>query len=56
MACVNWKADSIVKTKDGRSHRVLWPVKPDKLRVKGHGKTSRRTRDAYTINIKDIVP
>lgn len=48
---MNWKADAIVTTKDGKQHRVLWPVGTDKLRVKAFG---GRSRDSYTIKIEDI--
>ncbi len=48
-----YKADQIVTTKDGRHHRVLWPVPGNKLRVKAHG---MKSRGSYTIRIEDITP
>lgn len=50
---MNYKAYQIVTTKDGRMHRVLWPVPGNKLRVKAHGV---KVRGSYTIRIEDIQP
>ncbi len=49
--------DKLVRTKDGRQHRVLWPTKfdqqknPTHFRVKAH---DRKGRGSYEIRVEDI--
>lgn len=52
------KKDPIVKTKDGRTHRVLWPTKFDSNKTPTHYRVKAaegKSRGSYEIKAEDIA-